>query len=166
LRKKYTGDPAWHDTRQVAELKRLYRDEILEIFELHRSRVSICQCCECGIEFLTGRSNAGRADLRCPFGCRTRHRSQKSNQRSANYYQSNMGREKKKALNQKRSEKKSPRPRKPDQHQSLQYYRWLIWTVDRRRLGLHELSDLLTPIFEKARQHSLEKLEPICDTPD
>src|SRR5271170_7652436 len=70
LRKNYTGDPGWHDTRQVAELKRLYRDEILEIFELHRSRVSICQCRECGIEFLTGRSNAGRADLRCPFGCR------------------------------------------------------------------------------------------------
>ena len=165
MRKDHTGDPGWHDTRQVAELKRLYRDEILEIFELHQSRVSICQCRECGIEFLTASSNAGRSDLRCPFGCRERHRGQKSNQRSTTYYQNKMGREKKRVLNRKRSEKKPPRPG-PQHPQRLQYYRWLIWVVERRRFGLSELSDLLAPIFEKVRQHSLEKSESVCDTPD
>jgi hypothetical protein len=60
------------------------------------------RCCRCEIEFLTVPANAGREDLRCPFGCRQLHRRQQSNRRSTNYYRTDAGRVKKKRLNARR----------------------------------------------------------------
>ncbi len=57
----------------------------------------------CGIRFLTHPRNAGRRNLRCPFGCRQQHRRQRSSQRSAAYYQTADGRRKRKRLNARRN---------------------------------------------------------------
>ena len=65
----------------------------------------IAYCTHCGIRFLTHPRNAGRRDLRCPFGCRQHHRRQRSSQRSAAYYQTAVGRRKKKRLNGRRQRK-------------------------------------------------------------
>jgi hypothetical protein len=59
-------------------------------------------CAHCGIRFLTHPRNAGRRDLRCPFGCREHHRRRCSRQRSTVYYQTPVGRRKKKRLNGRR----------------------------------------------------------------
>lgn len=59
---------------------------------------AVC-CCHCGIRFLTHPRNAGRQDLRCPFGCRTHHRRQQANARSRKYNQTPHGRANKKQLN-------------------------------------------------------------------
>ena len=52
-------------------------------------------CVHCQIRFLTHPRNAGRRDLRCPFGCRDHHRRQRSSQRSTAYYQTVGGRKRK-----------------------------------------------------------------------
>ena len=62
----------------------------------------VAYCAECGIRFLTYPQNAGRRDLRCPFGCRQHHRRQQSSQRSKAYYQTAVGKRKKKRLNGRR----------------------------------------------------------------
>jgi hypothetical protein len=62
----------------------------------------LAYCVHCGIRFLTHPRNAGRRDLRCPFGCREHHRRERSRQRSAAYYQTAVGRRKKKGLNGRR----------------------------------------------------------------
>lgn len=62
----------------------------------------LTDCVHCGIRFLTDPRNAGRVDLRCPFGCRDHHRRQRSNQRSTAYYQTAGGKYKKSRLNGKR----------------------------------------------------------------
>lgn len=59
-------------------------------------------CRDCGIRFLTHPRNAGRQDLRCPFGCRQHHRRQGGCQRSTAYYQTAAGKRKKKRLNARR----------------------------------------------------------------
>jgi hypothetical protein len=61
-------------------------------------------CCRCGIEFLTVPANAGREDLRCPFGCRQLHRRQQSSRRGTDYYRTDAGRVKKKKLNDRRQQ--------------------------------------------------------------
>jgi hypothetical protein len=61
-------------------------------------------CVECEIRFLTHPRNAGRINLRCPFGCRQHHRRQHSKQRSAEHYATPHGRRKKKRLNARRSQ--------------------------------------------------------------
>lgn len=70
----------------------------------------ICDCAHCGIRFLTHPRNAGRVNLRCPFGCREHHRRQRSTQRSVAYYRTESGRREKKRLNGRRSGQASKTP--------------------------------------------------------
>lgn len=65
-------------------------------------RACLKRCRHCCIFFLTHPRNAGRQDLRCPFGCRQAHRQQQSTRRSVAYYQDPEGKKKKCALNQRR----------------------------------------------------------------
>lgn len=74
----------------------------------------LAYCAQCGIGFLTHPRNAGRQDLRCPFGCREHHRRQRSSQRSAAYYQTAGGRRKKKRLNGRR-QRRAVSPTAPPQ---------------------------------------------------
>jgi hypothetical protein len=60
-------------------------------------------CVDCGLRFLTDPRNAGRVDLRCPFGCRAQHRRECSKQRSVAYYRTAVGKRKKKHLNARRA---------------------------------------------------------------
>lgn len=64
------------------------------------------RCKHCRIYFLTHPRNAGRCDLRCPFGCRQAHRKEASKKRSLEYYRSYFGRGRKKYLNSLRSKEK------------------------------------------------------------
>jgi len=74
------------------------------------------RCRHCGIFFLTDRRNAGRKDehdvgrkdLRCPFGCSEAHEKQQSTRRSVAYYQTDKGKKKKQALNQRRRKASDP----------------------------------------------------------
>ena len=59
-------------------------------------------CVDCEIRFLTHPRNAGRINLRCPFGCRRHHRRQRCNERSAAYYGTPAGKLKKERLNARR----------------------------------------------------------------
>ena len=65
-------------------------------------------CIHCGIRFLTHPRNAGRRNLRCPFGCRRHRRRQCANQRSAAYYRTAEGRRAKKRRNARRQCKPLP----------------------------------------------------------
>ena len=92
---------------------------VLEYYLLLRSvlrakphlRACLTRCRHCRIFFLTHPRNAGRHNLRCPFGCRQAHRKQTAAQRSAAYYREPRGRRKKSDLNQRRPRKYcAPRP--------------------------------------------------------
>ena len=60
------------------------------------------RCRHCRIFFLTDPRNAGRSDLRCPFGCRQTHRKRRSSERSVAYYTTVEGKAKKQMQNGKR----------------------------------------------------------------
>lgn len=89
---------------------------VLEYYLLLRSvlrakpRLRACRtrCRHCRIFFLTHPRNAGRHNLRCPFGCRQAHRKRQSTQRSVAYYRDLEGRTKKRALNGKRRAPRGP----------------------------------------------------------
>lgn len=61
-------------------------------------------CCHCGIRFFTHPRNGGRADLRCPFGCRQHHRRQLAKARNKKYLGTARGARNKKLLNGRRSQ--------------------------------------------------------------
>jgi hypothetical protein len=76
-------------------------DSVLE----NNSELRDCavHCIHCGIRFLTHPRNAGRINLRCPFGCREHHRRERANQRSVDHYRKATAKKKKKLLNARRS---------------------------------------------------------------
>lgn len=62
----------------------------------------LSHCCHCDIAFLSDPRNAGREDLRCPFGCSDAFRKQASTRRSVEYYRTPEGKIKKRLQNNKR----------------------------------------------------------------
>lgn len=93
----------WYKAGEVADL-------VLEYYLVLRSvlrakphlRRCLTRCKHCRIFFPTHPRNAGRTDLRCPFGCREVHRKQRSTERSEAYYGTKEGRFKKRMQNDKR----------------------------------------------------------------
>lgn len=91
-----------------------YQTALDSVLESHPElQACAVHCADCGIRFLTHPRNAGRIDLRCPFGCRGGHRRRRSSQRSAAYYQTPAGKRKKRRLNARRTgaERSPPSPR-------------------------------------------------------
>jgi hypothetical protein len=76
-------------------------------------RRCLVRCRHCGIFFLADPRNAGRTDLGCPFGCSEAHRKAASSARSTAYYRTKSGRQKKKALNERRKGR-APEGRRPE----------------------------------------------------
>jgi len=123
------------------------------------------RCRHCGIFFLTHPRNAGREDLRCPFGCRAAHGRRQSDLRSSAYYQDLAGKEKKRALNARRR-KTPPRPLPPTPVPEplpcpaplLQYLRMVTSLVEGRPVSLAEV---LAMLRRAVRQHRMVRTRRI-----
>jgi hypothetical protein len=87
----------------VRELVRQYYFVLRSVLRT-KSHLRRClvRCKHCKIFFLTHPRNHGRTNLRCPFGCRETHSNIESARRSADYYRTKKGKDKKEALNAKR----------------------------------------------------------------
>jgi hypothetical protein len=96
------------DWYRDGEVRALVKQYYVVLRSVLRSRPDLRRCLSrcrhCGIFFLTHPRNAGRSDLRCPFGCREAHRKQRSTERSVAYYGTTEGKVKKKMQNGKRAE--------------------------------------------------------------
>jgi len=93
----------WREGEQVNRLVQQYQttlDSLLESDDKLKRRIK--HCLDCGIRFLAAPQNAGREDLRCPFGCAKRHREQQSNERVKAYRRTERGKKNKDALNARR----------------------------------------------------------------
>lgn len=139
--------------------------------ELRRCRTL---CRHCGIFFLTHPRNAGREDLRCPFGCREAHRKQESTRRSVAYYQDEAGKLKKRIQNAKRRTRGAgpppappapvvPAPEFPPAWRGamLGYLRMVIGLLERRPASPAEVVAML---LRALRQHRIGRSRRIDQT--
>jgi hypothetical protein len=135
-------------------------------------RRCLTRCRHCGIFFLTHPRNAGREDLRCPFGCRQAHRRHQSDQRSTAYYRDEAGKEKKRTLNAKRRKRPPPPPAPPspllvDEFPSawpqtmLPYLQMVISLIEGRPVSLAEVVAVLRRAL---RQHRIARTRRIDHT--
>jgi len=127
-------------------------------------RACLTRCRHCRIFFLTHPRNAGRHNLRCPFGCREAHRKQASAQRTAAYYREPKGRKKKAALNQRRRDQEAAGPSqtpgrkvpasKPPSVQAnpviVEHVRMVVSLMEGRRVSRRAVLRMLA---QKRRQH-------------
>lgn len=131
-------------------------------------RQCLTRCRHCRIFFLTHPRNAGRRDLRCPFGCQEAHRKRRSTERSVEYYRTEEGRVKKKIQNGKRgngkarvarpSEAASGEQREQDRIRLeagiLGYVRMVTSLIEGRRVSRGEVVEMLVRVL---RQHSMAR---------
>jgi hypothetical protein len=119
------------------------------------------RCRHCRIFFLTHPRNAGRHDLRCPFGCREAHRTRRSTERSVAYYATAEGKAKKKMQNGKRvrggvrAEANPPVPEVPEFPAGLVGYVAMVASlIEGRRVSEAEM---LQRLVRALRQHSMAR---------
>ena len=139
-------------------------------------RGCLTRCRHCGIFFLTHPRNAGRHDLRCPFGCREAQRKQASAQRSAAYYREPRGKRKKSEFNQRRPRQYCPptqpapapprargrQRRRPKWNPGMvEYVRMVASLIEGGRISR---SQVLRMLARKMRQHTLAHRRPIDQT--
>ena len=156
---------------------------VLEYYVLLRSvlrakphlRACLTRCRHCRIFFLTHPRNAGRHDLRCPFGCREAHRKQASAQRSAAYYGDAKGKRIKSKLNERRPRKycapepPSDRPRAlaPKQRPArwnplmVEHVRMVCSLIEGRRIRRRQVLQMLA---RNLRQHRICRRRQIDQT--
>jgi len=120
-------------------------------------------CVDCGIRFLADPRNAGRADLRCPFGCRAARRRQRANTRSRDHYRTDFGRKQKAARNRERRRRAAepvPAEPPPDEPQTpedlgpdmIAHIRVVTSIIERRHVGRDEVMKLIAWVL---RQRSM-----------
>ena len=132
-------------------------------------RRCLTRCRHCGVFFLTHPRNAGRRDLRCPFGCREAHRKGQSNRRSTDYYRDEPGKVKKRAQNAKRRQiAVAPLPAPPAPPEPtpwprpiLRYVRMVTSLLEGRPVSLAEVLEML---FRVVRQHRMVRARRIDQT--
>jgi hypothetical protein len=99
----FSDRPDWHQDSRVSPL---VRQDQITLDSLVETDVALERCVKyclgCGIRFLTAPQNAGREDLRCPFGCAKHHRTRQSNERVKAYRRTEVGKAKKDVLNARR----------------------------------------------------------------
>lgn len=130
-------------------------------------RSCLTRCRHCRIFFLTHPRNAGRSDLRCPYGCQEAHRKQRSTQRSVAYYGTWEGKIKKQIQNGKRgsgatqlnvcsSREESGPDLAPDEFRfdagMVDYVRMVTSLIEKRRVSRDEILRMLA---RAVRQHSM-----------
>jgi hypothetical protein len=132
-------------------------------------RRCLARCRHCRIFFLTHPRNAGRKNLRCPFGCREAYRKQSSTTRSVAYWRDCDHKEKKRALNGKRKTRRAPRVRAPTHlpnHSGaktnaakanslvIEYVRMVISLIEGRRISRRQVLRMLEKVV---RQHTMSR---------
>jgi hypothetical protein len=139
-------------------------------------RACLTRCRHCRVFFVTHPRNAGRDDLRCPFGCREAHRKQASAQRSAAYYGDAKGKSIKSKINQRRPRKYCPpeppsdRPRGPASSQRrpaqwdplmVEHVRMVASLIEGRRMSCRRVVEMLARVL---RQHTMGRRRRIDQT--
>jgi len=120
-------------------------------------RCCLSRCRQCRIFFLTDPRNAGRSDLRCPFGCREVHRKRRSTERSVAYYSTAEGKAKKKIQNGRRA-RGDANPLVPEAPafpaDIVSYVAMVASLIEGRRVSQAESFQML---LRAMRQHSMAR---------
>ena len=173
--------PDWYRGAGVADLVQEYYWVLRRALRAHpQLRPCLKRCRHCRIFFLTHPRNAGRRDLRCPFGCRQAHRKRESTQRSVAYYQGEDGRKYRRKQNGNRQwTVKGPVPDTPPEPEPepparvcdpdaspgpwptpmLVHLRMVISLIEGRPVGAQEIRTMLARVL---RQHSIGRRRKIA----
>lgn len=162
LQEHFRFRPDWYRQGETCALVKQYYVVLRSVLRSRpHLRRCLSRCRHCRIFFLTDPRNAGRSDLRCPFGCREAHRKHRSTERSVAYYTTAEGKAKKKMQNGKRVQ----RGVRPDANPAVTgalpfhagmvgYVAMVVSLIEGRRVSDAEILQMLV---RAKRQHSMAR---------
>lgn len=162
IQEHFRFSPDWYRKGEVCAWVKQYYVVLRSVLR-SRAHLRRClsRCRHCRIFFLTHPRNAGRSDLRCPFGCREAHRKQRSTERSVAYYATAEGKAKKKMQNGKRAQggvRADANPPVTGAQESsagmVSYVAMVASLIERRRVSEAEILQMLVRAM---RQHSMAR---------
>lgn len=128
------------------------------------------RCRHCRIFFITDPRNAGRLDLRCPFGCREAHQKAESTRRSTAYYRDEAGRDKKRQLNARRTSRSAPPssgplidPPRICPRQLVEYLRVVVSLIEGRPVSSGEILEMLARALRQHRMARRRQIDQFVD---
>jgi hypothetical protein len=137
-------------------------DSILELCP--DSRSCLTRCADCKIRFLTHPRNAGRLDIRCPFGCRAEHCRREANRRSDRYLATEYGCLQKAERNRQRAKRTAvpvraeppPEPQRPEDlgPDMITHIRVVTSIIERRQVSHQETIELIEWVLSQRRMCS------------
>jgi len=154
--------PDWYHQGKACALVKQYYVVLRSVLRSRPDlRRCLSRCRHCRIFFLTHPRNAGRSDLRCPFGCREAHRKRRSTERSVAYYATAEGKAKKQMQNGKRAQggvRVDANPPVTDAPEFpagiVGYVVMVVSLIDGRRVSEAEILQML---MWAMRQHSMAR---------
>lgn len=154
--------PDWYRRGEAGALVKQYYVVLRSVLRSRPDvRCYLRRCRQCRIFFLTHPRNAGRSDLRCPFGCREAHRKQRSTERSVAYYATTEGKAKKKMQNGKRAQGGVRAAANPPVPGALEFHAGIVGyiamvasLIEGRRVKEEEILQMLVRAM---RQHSMAR---------
>ncbi len=112
MRNFHSGEKKWFKRSPAIIVYLIYLLLIERAKKANHALINLT-CSQCELPFLSTRSNLGRSDIYCPFGCRQEHKKAKARERAKKYYQKPDKREQKKKINRARSEVNKIPEKKP-----------------------------------------------------
>ena len=172
LRMVHEWQKDWYKKQDVREYISVYYKKIRNIIKTVNHRYwELTRCADCGIYLITSCSNQGRKDIRCPFGCREKHKKEASNNRSIAYYETEQGQLKKQIQNANRychskgTSEKTEKEKSPSEEKGsfVGYVRFIVSLIEERFISWKEIKNILLEYFKKWRQHPLEYWLEVCN---
>ena len=172
IRALHVYEPNWYRDTRIRWFVYEYYQTLRIILNLTSEKYrELTRCVHCGIYLITSCSNRGRKDIRCPFGCREKHKKDASNKRSTAYYKTEQGQIKRRIQNVKRDRGSSKRseadgnekPLAEDKSSFVGYLRFIISLIEGRFISWQEIKDILLEYFKKWRQLPLEYWLKLCN---
>ena len=174
LRMVHVWERNWYKKEDVREYISAYYKTIREIIQTANRRYwELTRCADCKIYLITSCSNRGRADIRCPFGCREYHKKKSSKDRSTAYYQTDYGIIKRRIQNAKRDrgslkcstedEKEKASSSEEKKESFVGHVRLILSLIEGRFISCQEIKIILLDYFDKWKQHPLEYWLKLCN---
>ena len=169
IRERFEFRPRWYREGAIVPGLVLAYYALLRSILRTRTELRRCltRCRHCRIFFIAHPRNAGRCDLRCPFGCREAQRRRQSTQRSVEYYRGPEGRRKKRQHNSQRRAAATavaaqvvvaaPGPNSG----MVEHVRMVVSLIEGRPVSRAEIAAMLRKVL---RQHRMSKPGKIGDS--
>ncbi len=173
IRALHVYKPAWYRDTRIRWFVYEYYQTLRIILNLTSEKYrELTRCVHCGIYLITSCSNRGRKDIRCPFGCREKHKKDASKNRSTAYYKTEQGQIKRRIQNVKRDRYSSRCSTGDEKEKSsaeekngsfVGHIRFIISLIEGRFISWQEIKSILLDYFQKWKQHPLAYWLKLCN---